>query len=245
MKEKREDYSFQKENGILNYCCITEPPKICKTTDVLAKINKLYTTNSKKNCYRVDRNGKINYYFKFNDSEKIIIRVSCDTSLAKSKQNELKEFEKIIATHEKEKSRKRKGIVLGIVISSISSATLSYIVQKVGPSVILKATTNSAINDLEEELKIHTGYALSEDGKVVIPSLSHGSTNMGCDLGDPDTLSVEERIIKFCDDYDLGDEVKEAALNKYDLLYNNNLTEAMKINLKEIFNNNKSKGRKK
>lgn len=84
------------------------------------------------------------------------------------------------------------------------------------------------IKNLEDETKIHGGYA-----EFVVDNMT--LENHPCHIGASDEGSLEDRIIKYAEKYNLPDEVTDAAIVKFKLYYDNEFEKAENINLKNIY----------
>lgn len=84
------------------------------------------------------------------------------------------------------------------------------------------------IKNLEDETKIHGGYS-----DIVADDMT--LENHSCHIGTPDEGSVEDRIIKYSEKYNLPDELTDAAIVKFKLYYDNEFEQAESIDLKSIY----------
>lgn len=84
------------------------------------------------------------------------------------------------------------------------------------------------IENLEAETKAHGGYAEFVTDNMVLE-------NHPCHIGTSDEGSVEDRIIRYAEKYNLPDEVTDAAIVKFKLYYDNEYEKAESINLKNIY----------
>lgn len=147
---------------------------------------------------------------------------------------ELKKNRDRIIANDKDYRRKLK--FKKFVAISLVGITLTGTVTA---GVIYSNSDYKIISSLESEIEIHSGYGYLGDKKIN-PFYDHG-----CAIGSSEEGSVEDRIISYCDDNNLSEETKNAAIQKFDLLYDDNVKEAEKIDLYEINKNfnKKNKGR--
>lgn len=99
---------------------------------------------------------------------------------------------------------------------------------------------NFAIESLKDEIEIHSGHYLLEDGNMVDPAGNHF-----CVFDGGKEVSIRERITNYCVKYlDGNEELTEKALEKFVLLMDNSKKQAKKIDLEEVYDENKIKVKK-
>lgn len=91
------------------------------------------------------------------------------------------------------------------------------------------------ILELDEEIKDHTGYTYL-DGAGKLSEKDHMKN--GCSLGDY-IYDIDKQIEIYCQEKGLGEEVAEAAIEKYHVMDEDGLQEAKKISLFSAYKNRK------
>ena len=145
-----------------------------------------------------------------------------------------KEYIDILDKWEKEDKTKDLKQLRSILIACAVSAGTATILHEPATKVLekmkdgLEVLLTDEVGNLEREIAIHSGHGIAPNGEEISPYLGHS-----CVLGSDKSISVEDRIVNYCEKYDL-EYMQEAAIEKYDLYYYDNVEEGKKIDLREI-----------
>lgn len=95
-----------------------------------------------------------------------------------------------------------------------------------------------SINDLENELRSHSGHGEIEGYSQSVQEHLNGT----CYLDKPETRQeLYTAISEYCEEKGLGTEVSDEACQKYDFLYLNDMYNANQIDLKDVYKEGKQK----
>lgn len=208
----REDYARVIESGIYSQ------------EDIIENISELRLSSHDKSSKKIDRQGSniLKYEFTNDDIKTEIIIGRKDK---KANKEYIKSLEKWC---EEDKKKKKAKIVKGL--TTFAGASLI-----IGGYLLHHNSASSRLSVLTTETKIHGGCEISADGSVVDPSLPHG-----CAFGEnKDKKTVEERIEDYCIKYDLGEDVEEAAKQKFDSYYKNEFNSGENIDLQKVYTKSK------
>lgn len=114
-------------------------------------------------------------------------------------------------------------IALGIVLVIATPK----VVQNISKNIDEQIYNKTVVGLLDRDLQIHAGV-YSSDGVMVSPYLDHD-----CVLGKKEYGSVESRIRAYCAKNNIDKRIEEAAVKKYQLLYDNK-NEGFEIDLKAL-----------
>lgn len=178
------------------------------------------------------------YQFIIDDME---INIQISKRFEKDSEEYINKFDAWIRKDKRNLLKKLKLVAITSAIS-IGATTVAYEPLKEGIGTVIEAADDlftDEVGDLENELQIHSGYAYTPDGRNVIPYLDHG-----CILDEDKTLSVEEKIKKYCEENNL-EYMTEIALEKWYHLINEDKEFAETINLKKVEKEYKEKQKSK
>ena len=136
------------------------------------------------------------------------------------------EFERKIENQKKRNKNRIKIVSLALILSIDGAFLLKKPISNFVSGINGKLTDK--VQDLDDELLIHSGHGEVIYEKSVSPSVDHD-----CVFDSDKNISIEDRISKYCSDNDL-DYMKDKVLEKWDYLYNNDMKSADEINLKKI-----------
>lgn len=181
------------------------------------------TAHKKETKKKVTERGSIIYSLKI---DKYNIRIHFSSKYLEINKKYIEELDKWEKADRKGKLKELRKTL--IIIAATAGAT-TIVNQNLDKIIVeVEDLLTDEVSDLEREIKIHSGHETTPDGKEVSPYLGHG-----CVLGSDKSISVQDRIVNYCEKYDL-EYMKEAAIEKYELYYRDNIEEAEKIDLKEI-----------
>lgn len=190
--------------------------------DQVMNVIRLNLQKEKNKVKRCDFNSSSVYSCVFKDYQ---IDVHFPIACQLNNINYICEFERQIENQKKRKNGRIKFISLALILS-IDGA---FLLRKPITSAIDEFKSLQCIQDLNDELLIHSGHGEIIYERSVNPALDHN-----CVFDSDKSMSIEERISEYCDENGL-DFMEDKVLEKWDYLYNNDISSADKINLKSIF----------
>ncbi len=210
--------------------------------EIMHIINNERSDSEKRNSKKYYNKGLKSIVYKFK-SDNGIITVKIPDKYRKENKEYIEKLDTWYLADQKRNKKKMGLYIIGTVTIFSMGVKLSAPVAKASKDAgkAIVRLFDDPIYDLENEIKIHTNYGEDPDGRKISSKSQHG-----CDFGrnpNGSNPSMEESISDYCDEYELGEEVKEAAIRKFDLLYDDNTKEAEEIDLKDIYKQSKNKGR--
>lgn len=184
--------------------------------EILKAIESNYIDSEKKKIKKTVDNKKIIYQFILDDKQ---INIYMPNKYELDNLEYMDIFDKWIQNNKKDFLKKLRLAVI-VATASVAATAASY--------ESIKDLLTDEVQDLENELLIHSGNAKTPDGRNVSPFLGHG-----CVFDEDTSLTIEERIEDYCEDHDL-DYMTEIAIEKWNHLNSGNEEFAETIDLKEI-----------
>lgn len=185
--------------------------------------NSRITAHKKETKKKVTDRGSIIYSLKIDEDN---IRIHFSNKYLEINKKYIEELDK---WQKADRNGKLKELRKALIIIAATAGATTIVNQNLDKIIVeVEELLTDEVDDLEREIRIHSGHEFAPDGKEVSPYLGHD-----CVLGSDKSISVKDRIVNYCEKYDL-EYMREAAIEKYDLYFKDNVKEAEKIDLKEI-----------
>lgn len=241
---KTISYSFVRDNGRLS--CFTSNGK-CGFEDGQQIIMRyLINEGNKGSKITVERGGEEGYYTyayeikkALGDNEMVKTRFLIDVDESIKSHPAFIHFNTFLKKFYQESKRKEieernriKKLKFGTAVGAIAVGivlitTMPSTIRNISNYVDVQKYNATSVGLLDRDLQIHAG-AYSIDGKAVSPYLDHG-----CVLGSEYIGSVENRIRIYCAQNNIDKRIEDAAVKKYQLLYENK-KEGFNIDLRAL-----------
>lgn len=214
--------------GLANNCAINlDSHEKYTKTEVMDKIKELRANSAIRSSKKqYDQAANLLKYIFTNDE--IEVKVVIKDEYQEANQKCIETLEEWYQVDKQVKQRKKSTLKVLLGVSILAGGFTLY-----------ANSSYRRISDLTLETQIHGGYGVAEDGDKINPYLDHS-----CFLGEnEDRKTVDQRIEEYCQKYDLGEEVAEAAKEKFDAYYVDDVDKAEDIDLYDIYkeSNGKSK----
>lgn len=221
------DYNAIDYQGSYSKNDIFESIKVAREESTIKSVKKHYNTTL----------DLLVYTFRFNTNTGII---KIPKSYIDNNKEYIETFEKWSLQDSKTINKARVGLVtLGVVSIFSAGVKLSGPVYQLENNIknVLIDIFDNPIDNLDREIRIHTGYERTDDGRKVLEELGHDCV-LNIDESEKADFNVDEKaeaIKRYCDEYDLGEEVAYEAVRKLNYYRDDEEDLAKDINLKAIY----------